>query len=84
MAQRLPGTDLADVRDQVRVQWKGNFELEGRHQRKTRCQNKSLKYDTVSDFQMLSQLILYPFVLAVRQDHPLKSMADLIAYLLTL
>jgi tripartite-type tricarboxylate transporter receptor subunit TctC len=41
---------------------------------------KSLKYDTVSDFQMLSQLILYPFVLAVRQDHPLKSMADLIAY----
>jgi tripartite-type tricarboxylate transporter receptor subunit TctC len=41
---------------------------------------KSLKYDTVSDFQMLSQLILYPLVLAVRQDHPLKSMADLIAY----
>jgi tripartite-type tricarboxylate transporter receptor subunit TctC len=41
---------------------------------------KTLKYDTVSDFQMLSQLILYPFVLAVRQDHPLKSMADLIAY----
>jgi tripartite-type tricarboxylate transporter receptor subunit TctC len=41
---------------------------------------KALKYDTVSDFQMLSQLILYPFVLAVRQDHPLKSMADLIAY----
>ena len=41
---------------------------------------KSLKYDTVSDFQMLSQLILYPFVLAVRQDHPLKSMAELIAY----
>ena len=25
-------------------------------------------------------MILYPFVLAVRQDHPLKSMADLIAY----
>ena len=41
---------------------------------------KALKYDTVSDFQMLSQLILYPFVLAVRQDHPLKSMAELIAY----
>ena len=41
---------------------------------------KALKYDTVSDFQMLSQLILYPFVLAVRQDHPLKSMADLVAY----
>lgn len=41
---------------------------------------KSLKYDTVSDFQMLSQLILYPFVLAVRQDHPLKSMAELLAY----
>ena len=41
---------------------------------------KSLKYDTVNDFQMLSTLILYPFVLAVRQDHPLKSMADLIAY----
>ena len=41
---------------------------------------KTLKYDTVSDFQMLSQLILYPFVLAVRQDHPLKSMAELIAY----
>jgi tripartite-type tricarboxylate transporter receptor subunit TctC len=41
---------------------------------------KALKYDTVSDFQMLSQLILYPFVLAVRQDHSLKSMADLIAY----
>jgi tripartite-type tricarboxylate transporter receptor subunit TctC len=29
---------------------------------------------------MLSTLILYPFVLAVRQDHPLKSMAELIAY----
>jgi tripartite-type tricarboxylate transporter receptor subunit TctC len=41
---------------------------------------KALKYDTVSDFQMLSQLILYPFVLAVRQDHPLKSIAELIAY----
>ena len=41
---------------------------------------KSLKYDTVNDFQMLSQLILYPFVLAVRQDHPLKSMAELIAF----
>lgn len=41
---------------------------------------KTLKYDTVSDFQMLSQLILYPFVLAVRQDHPLKSTAELIAY----
>jgi tripartite-type tricarboxylate transporter receptor subunit TctC len=41
---------------------------------------KALKYDTVTDFQMLSTLILYPFVLAVRQDHPLKSMADLIAY----
>jgi len=41
---------------------------------------KALKYDTVSDFQMLSQLILYPFVLAVRQDHPLKSMAELVAY----
>jgi tripartite-type tricarboxylate transporter receptor subunit TctC len=41
---------------------------------------KTLKYDTVSDFQMLSQLILYPFVLAVRQDHPLKSMAELIAF----
>ena len=41
---------------------------------------KSLKYDTVNDFQMLSQLILYPVVFAVRQDHPLKSIADLIAY----
>jgi tripartite-type tricarboxylate transporter receptor subunit TctC len=41
---------------------------------------KSLKYDTVNDFQMLSTLILYPFVLAVRQDHPLKSMSDLLAY----
>ena len=41
---------------------------------------KSLKYDTVSGFQMLSTLIRYPFVLAVRQDHPLKSMAELIAY----
>ena len=41
---------------------------------------KSLKYDTVEDFQMLSTLIEYPFVLAVRQDHPLKSMADLLAY----
>jgi tripartite-type tricarboxylate transporter receptor subunit TctC len=41
---------------------------------------KSLKYDTVTDFQMLGTVILYPFVLAVRQDHPLKSMADLIAY----
>ena len=41
---------------------------------------KSLKYDTVEDFQMLSTLIVYPFVLAVRQDHPLKSMAELIAY----
>jgi tripartite-type tricarboxylate transporter receptor subunit TctC len=41
---------------------------------------KSLKYDTVNDFQMLGTIILYPFVLAVRQDSPLKSMADLIAY----
>jgi tripartite-type tricarboxylate transporter receptor subunit TctC len=41
---------------------------------------KALKYDTVNDFQMLGTIILYPFVLAVRQDHPLKSMADLIAY----
>ena len=41
---------------------------------------KSLKYDTVEDFQMLSTLIVYPFVLAVRQDHPLKSMSELIAY----
>jgi tripartite-type tricarboxylate transporter receptor subunit TctC len=41
---------------------------------------KSLKYDTVGGFQMLSTLIRYPFVLAVRQDHPLKSMAELIAY----
>src|SRR6202012_1369568 len=41
---------------------------------------KSLKYDTVDDFQMLGTIILYPFVLAVRQDSPLKSMADLIAY----
>ena len=41
---------------------------------------KSLKYDTVADFQMLGTVILYPLVLAVRQDHPLKSMADLIAY----
>jgi tripartite-type tricarboxylate transporter receptor subunit TctC len=41
---------------------------------------QSLKYDTVNDFQMLSTLILYPLVLAVRQDSPFKSMADLIAY----
>src|SRR5439155_1524562 len=32
--------------------------------------NKALKYDTVSDFQMLSQLILYPFVLAVSPSPP--------------
>jgi tripartite-type tricarboxylate transporter receptor subunit TctC len=41
---------------------------------------KALKYDTVNDFQMLGTIILYPFVMAVRQDSPLKSMADLIAY----
>jgi tripartite-type tricarboxylate transporter receptor subunit TctC len=39
---------------------------------------KSLPFDPVDDFQMVSTVIFFPLVIAVRADHPFKSLADLI------
>lgn len=38
-----------------------------------------IKYDPIEDFAMLTTIGFYPYVLAVRADHPFKSVADLIA-----
>jgi len=40
---------------------------------------KSLPFDTVNSFQMVSTLIFFPFVVAVNKDSPHKTLADLIA-----
>jgi tripartite-type tricarboxylate transporter receptor subunit TctC len=40
---------------------------------------KSLPFDPVDDFQMISMLIYFPFVIAVRQDSRFHSLAELIA-----
>ena len=40
---------------------------------------KSLPYDPVKDFAFISTVSSFPFVVAVRADHPAKTLADLIA-----
>ncbi|WP_315833677.1 tripartite tricarboxylate transporter substrate binding protein [Bradyrhizobium prioriisuperbiae] len=40
---------------------------------------KSLPFKPVDDFQMLSTVIFFPFVIAVNTNHRFKSLADLIA-----
>ncbi len=40
---------------------------------------KSLAFDPVDDFQMLSTTVYFPFVIAVKSDSPIKSLGDLIA-----
>jgi tripartite-type tricarboxylate transporter receptor subunit TctC len=40
---------------------------------------KSLPFDPVTDFQMLSMAIYFPFVIAVNKNSPLKSIEELIA-----
>ena len=40
---------------------------------------KSLPYDSVNDFQMISTLIFFPFVIAVRKESPYQTLAELIA-----
>ena len=40
---------------------------------------KSLPFDPVNDFAMVSTVTFFPFVISVRADHPAKSFADLIA-----
>lgn len=37
-----------------------------------------LKYDPVDDFAMLTSIAFYPYVIAVRADHPFRTMADMI------
>lgn len=39
---------------------------------------KALPYHPVKDFQMISLVSTFPFVIAVRADHPAKSLADLL------
>lgn len=39
---------------------------------------KSLPYDPVKDFAFISTVTSFPFVIAVRADHPAKSLADLL------
>ncbi|TFZ04497.1 tripartite tricarboxylate transporter substrate binding protein [Ramlibacter rhizophilus] len=39
---------------------------------------RTLPYDPVKDFAFISTLTSFPFVVAVRPDHPAKSLADLI------
>lgn len=41
--------------------------------------SKTLPYDPVRDFSFLSIVSKFPFVLAVRADHPAKTLADLLA-----
>lgn len=38
-----------------------------------------IKYDPIEDFAMLTTIGFYPYVLAVKADHPFKSVSDLIA-----
>lgn len=40
---------------------------------------KSLPYDPVKDFSFISTVSSFPFVVAVRAEHPAKSLAELIA-----
>ncbi|MGZ5896592.1 MAG: Bug family tripartite tricarboxylate transporter substrate binding protein [Xanthobacteraceae bacterium] len=40
---------------------------------------KSLPFDTVDDFQMISMLIYFPFVIAVKNDSRFHSLSELIA-----
>ena len=40
---------------------------------------KSLPFDPVNDFQMISMLIYFPFVIAVNKDSPYKTLSELIA-----
>lgn len=40
---------------------------------------KSLPYDPVKDFAFISTVLAFPFVIAVRSEHPAKSLADLLA-----
>jgi tripartite-type tricarboxylate transporter receptor subunit TctC len=40
---------------------------------------KSLPYDSVKDFAFISTVSSFPFVVAVRAEHPAKTLADLIA-----
>ena len=39
---------------------------------------KSLPYDTVNDFDWVSTITTFPFVIAVRAEHPAKTLADLL------
>ena len=41
--------------------------------------SRTLPYDPVRDFSFLSTVSKFPFVLAVRADHPAKTLADLLA-----
>lgn len=41
--------------------------------------SKSLPYDPVKDFEFISTVSSFPFVVAVRADHPAKTLADLLA-----
>ena len=38
-----------------------------------------IKYDPVDDFAMLTTIGFYPYVIAVRAEHPFRNLADLIA-----
>lgn len=38
-----------------------------------------IKYDPIGDFAMLTTIGFYPYVIAVRNEHPFKSLSDLIA-----
>lgn len=40
---------------------------------------KSLPYDPVKDFAFISTVTAFPFVIAVRPDHPARTLADLLA-----
>jgi tripartite-type tricarboxylate transporter receptor subunit TctC len=40
--------------------------------------NKSLKYDPLESFAMLSSIAVFPYVIAVRKDHPFQTLDDLI------
>jgi len=40
---------------------------------------KALPFDPVEDFQMLSTVVFFPFVVAVKSSHRLQTLADLIA-----
>jgi tripartite-type tricarboxylate transporter receptor subunit TctC len=40
---------------------------------------KTLPYDPIGDFQMLSTVVFFPFVIAVKANHRFQTLADLIA-----